>query len=79
MLLLQRLSLLLLLTFFFSTSALVEVSKQRANAKYLMKWMEFEMGQGGTANISVDYNPNVVLPLRIYVCSPDEIKVLLDL
>lgn len=36
------------------------------------------MGQGGTANISVDYNPNVVLPLRIYVCSPDEIKVLLD-
>ena len=58
--------------------ALVDVSTERANAKYLMKWMQFEMGQGGTANITVEYNANVALPLRIYVCSPDEINVLLD-
>ena len=57
---------------------LVDTEIVPTNAKYLMRWKQFEMGIGGTAKISVDYNPNVRLPLRVYVCSPEEIKVLLD-
>ena len=57
---------------------LVDTEIVPTNAKYLMRWKQFEMGIGGTAKVSIDYNPNVRLPLRVYVCSPEEIKVLLD-
>ena len=70
----------LFLTLYLPQSALslIETTTETANAKYLMRWKEFELGTGGTAHVSVDFNSNVVLPLRIYICSPPEIKSLLE-
>ena len=60
------------------THCLVDTSTQKANAKYLMKWKQFEMAEGGTAAVSIDFNPSVILPLRLYICSSEEIKRLLQ-
>ena len=49
-----------------------------ANAKYLRQFMSFEFGAGGTADVTVDWNPNVVLPLRIYVCDTSQMAALLE-
>jgi hypothetical protein len=70
---------LILLSYLLQSAwGLVDTEIVPTNAKYLMRWKQFEMGIGGTAKVSIDYNPNVRLPLRVYVCSPEEIKVLLD-
>jgi hypothetical protein len=40
--------------------------------------MSFEFGAGGTADVAVDWNANVVLPLRVYVCDAAQMSVLLE-
>ena len=60
------------------THSLIDVITQTANAKYLMRFKQFELGASGTASVSVNYNKNLLMPLRIYICNAEEISVLLD-
>ena len=68
-----------LVAFAGDTAVAIEDSKLfTANAKYLRRFMSFEFGAGGTADVVVDWNANVVLPLRIYVCDTAQMSTLLE-